>query len=426
MLKTTRTSGILAALLLPFLLCTFAFAGDLEMFPTLGATDDHVVIRGEEFPDEPVVSFDGITADVIRSNPTRILCLVPEGLTPGEVDVTVDGTLLDAAFLALPDGAPMVLRLSAETATPGMRVMIVGRRLTDGVADFVDTLGETAATVDLVGGRHGASVLVPEDLTPGDYLLVITNGDGLDTGDGSPEIEIVAPGTPELIGVDQDMLVPGRRITLTGTDLGPAGQCEVSWTDTLGETLTVPGYANGYDRVHSIVPVPATVEETYALMVTFSDGVETTGLVEVTVDAPGDPVIDDIRPEEGPAGSLVRIRGDYLLAGGAQPEVFLASGGESFAAEVLGARPDHGYRKDEILVEIPEGLELGDYQVTVVVGEKTSNAVDYSVVDESLSVTGFGPRWQGRGAAERPVMITGTGFGHYGGEGGCSVVCEGL
>ncbi len=70
--------------------------------------------------------------------------------------------------------------MSATVATPGQTILIDGRRLGGGHADFVDAHGEVAGSADVIGGRRVATFGVPRDLAPGRYRLRLTNERGLD------------------------------------------------------------------------------------------------------------------------------------------------------------------------------------------------------------------------------------------------------
>lgn len=405
-------SGALAALILAGLLAGPAYAADITQFPSVGAPGDPVVLKGD-FDDDPVVKFGGVEADVVRTVAGRILCLVPDDAKAGEVDLTVDGTATAEKFLVVAKGTPIVLRLSADTATPGMRIYLVGRRLGGGTASFVDSTGTTQAEVDLKGRRHAAALVIPDDLDAGDYTLVVENGDGLDTGDASPEIEIVASDTPELSSVSPDGALPGDHVKLSGTDLGPAGPVKVEWEDSSGETLRAPGFSNGYDTIHSFVPFGATAGATYEIVVVLRGGQETSGVVKFEVGSYGKPSLDSIDPAKGPAGSLAKLSGANLLVLGAKPVVRFAKGGETWRAPIVGAMPAFGDRKDVLAIQVPRDLADGDYAVTVTVGDATSGSVTFTVGALDLSVTGMRPDHQGTKGTIRPVEIKGTGFGHH-------------
>jgi hypothetical protein len=405
-----KLGGVLAALLL---LAAPVFAADLTQFPDAGAPGDPVVVRGSGFAESPTVTFGGVEAEVVRSNPTRILCLVPDGLDPGAVRVVVDGTSTGSDFTVLEAGAPVVLHVSADTATPGQRIVLVGRRLGGGTVSFVDADGATQATVDTTGRRHAVTFRVPTDLDAGTYSLVVENGDGVASGDASPTIEIVAAARAELTGADPDGALPGDHLKLTGTDLGPIGPVVVEWTDTAGTTLRAAGLSNGYDQIHTFVPFTAVAGEAYEIVAVLRGGTRTSGVLDYTVGTYGAPVVSSVDPEKAPAGSTIRIRGENLLVAGSKPTVTLTKDGVDTAVRVLLVLPGFRGHDDTIVAVIPSDTADGDYDLTVTVGRQTSDPVSFTVGALELAVSKMFPDHQGPRGAFRPVVILGTGFGAF-------------
>ena len=413
----------LVGILSIILLSGAAFAAT-EFKPECGAPGDMLVITGEDFDEEPAVLIDGIDAEVIKSNDEFILVIVPDDATVGSVDVTVDSTLLDDEFIVLAEGSPVVHRVSAETATPGMSILLIGRRLGGGEVRFVDSSGETADTVTAKGRRRALMVTIPDDLEAGTYTLVVENGDELDTGKCSPELTVVAAGDAAITAIDPEEALPGARITIEGTDLSPAGFCRVIWTDSAGEVLKSFGFTNGYDEVRTSVPFKAGAGESYDVSVALRDGKDwtETGTIAYEVGTPEAPAIDELDPDSGPAGSMVRLMGDGLMSFGGMPKVVFKGGTDDYKAKVFGMMPGKGFgfgsmkngfggMGGELMVMVPEKLEDGEYDVTVTVGDQTSEAVTFTVQTNDLTVSSMDPTSSGSKGFARPIMIEGTGFG---------------
>jgi hypothetical protein len=213
---------------------------------------------------------------------------------------------------------------------------------------------------------------------------VVENGDGVDSGDCSPAIEIVEAGTPELDSVSPEGALPGRQVKIEGTDLAPMGPCAVIWTDSAGKSLKALGFSNGYDEIRSYVPFQAEAGATYEIVALLRGDVKTSGVVKYEVGSYADPEIEGIDPDEGPAGSLVRIKGTGFLTFDSKPKVFFTADGESTAAKVYGAVPGIGDRPDQLLAVVPRDLADGEYDVTVTVEDDTSDAVTFTVETPSL------------------------------------------
>ncbi|MFQ5844124.1 MAG: IPT/TIG domain-containing protein [Planctomycetota bacterium] len=401
---------LLAALLVP---STGALAQTIDTVrPACGTEGDRILIAGSGFGDPPVVSFDGIDAEVLRHHESRVLVRVPEGISVGEVTLDVDGAT--ATFVTLEPGSPVVLHLSPKKATAGMRVLVIGLRLGSSQVDFVDADGAVVDTVRLFGRRHIGFFRIPDDLAAGAYTLVITNAAGLDTGPCSPKIQVVEAGLPTLDAIRPPEQPPGRPVVCEGTDLGPFGPARVAWTDIDGKTLRTFAFSNGFDRVYTRVPPDAVGGATYDVVIELRDGssTEATGVLAYRVGLPPGPTITAIQPEKGPAGSVVKIRGKGFVAGFGRPVVEFGRDGVATEAKVLLVWPGFGLHEDVIVAQVPDVAD-GDYRVTVTVGDRTSNAVAFTVGSLPLTVTSMKPAGQGPRGPTRPVVIEGTGFGVF-------------
>ena len=417
---------LFAGIAITLLLAGTALAADAPTFkPGCGAPGDPVLIAGADFGEDPVVEFDGVEAEVLRAGKDRILVLVPEDTDLGVVDVTVDGDLADGDFTVVEAGSPVVYRQSAEKVTPGTSIVLFGRRLGGGEARFVDSSGSVAATVEPRGGRMVIVVKTPGDLDAGDYTLEIENKDGLDTGDCSPEITVVDAGDAEITAIDPEAALPGDAVTIQGTDLTPRGPCKVVWTDASGDDLTSIGYSNGYDEIRTWVPFKAAAGEDYEVAVKLRAGDETNSL-DYTLGTPGAPEIIKVDPDTAPAGGVFRIYGEDLFVVGSRPVVTLTRGSTGIELKVLGGVPglpknaDKSKfpdalknRTDELLVQIPKDAADGDYDLTVTVGDETSDAVDFTVGLRDLAVDSMWPDFQS-GRFAKPIVIKGAGFGYRG------------
>lgn len=422
-------------------------ASAFSVRPTCAAPGDAVLIKGDGFGEKPTVLFDEAEAEVLRSDGNRIICRVPEGLAEGDVTIQVDGVEA-GGFHVLADGAPALVYVSTDTATPGMLVFFVGARLKGATADFKGSGGATAASIDLEGGSRIAYLKVPVDLEPGSYTVVLRNDAG-DSGPCSPTLHVVEAGEATLEAIEPLGQLPGRPVVCKGTDLGPFGICFLTWTDSKDNGLFTFGFANGYDRVHTWVPGDAVAGETYEVTIDFADGSTTaaTGALAYTVGTPPAPELTELEYDKGPPGSLVGIIGHGLVGGGyAWPTVnFTDENGVSTEALIYyafggyhgannpggggggGGQGDpgmpggpnrlqgggFGYDNgiDQVVVEVPRELADGTYDVTVTLSGQTSNALPFVVGDLPLTVTSMKPNKQGPYGPMDVVVIRGTGFG---------------
>ncbi len=409
-MKTLAT--ISAALLAVVLLAAPALAAEeIDSFwPACGAPGDPVMIKGSDFGDEPTVTFGDEEAKVLRSTATRILCRVPADLDEGDVTISVGDADATDDFTVLEEGAPVVYRLSVEKGAAGTPVFVYGRRLTGATVSFVDDTDTEQDSVEVKGGRRCAFFKVPEDLDEGTYTLVFENEDELDTGDCSPEFEVVEAGDAALSAADPEDPLPGRKLLLEGTDLAPAGPCKVTFTDADGETLYAFGFSNGYDEVRTNVPFKAVAGDTYDVVVVLRGDVETDAL-ELTLGTYDDPELTELDPAEGPVGTKFAIKGTDLLVLGEKPVVAMDDGTDSTEVKILFAHPGPMGGDDVIVVLVPDDFAEGEYDVTVTVGDTTTDALTFEVTELVLAVDSMKPDSQGTKGPVFPVFIKGTGFG---------------
>ncbi|MHC4956747.1 MAG: IPT/TIG domain-containing protein [Planctomycetota bacterium] len=386
------------------------FAQEIDSVkPLCGAEGDLVLIKGSDFADAPAVDFNGTEADVIKSNDTRILVRVPEGAETGAI--TVDAVSTEDDFTVVEDGAPVVLHVSTDTAVAGQRVLMIGRRL-GGDVEFLDGDGEVAASAELTGRKRFAYFKVPDDLATGDYTLNVVNGE-LESGDCSPSIEVVEEGDPAIDSISPEDQLPGRTVTIEGTNLGAFGRATVTWTD--GDTvLESKGFSNGFGKIWTHVPLKAEGGTTYDVAIVIDDDTSSES-VEYAVGSVGAPEIDEIAPETAPAGSLILIKGSNLVVFGEdKPTVTMTMGDTELDADVVGAMPGFGDHPEALLVKVPKDADDGTYDVTVTVGDQTSDAAEFEVGLPEMSVDSMSPDSQGTKGTWKSTTIEGSGFGFWG------------
>ena len=210
--------------------------------------------------------------------------------------------------------------MSTDTATAGTRLVLIGLRLKDVEAEFVDDEDEVVGTAEVKSYHRVAVLSVPDDLEAGTYTLRLVNGDGQDTDPCPPAIEIVEEGDAELDSIEPEGQLPGQFVKINGSNLGPLGFVVVTWTDGDDETLESFGFSNGFDMVQTRVPFKAEAGETYDVAIEIGDET-TTASIPYEVGTPPAPALDELSPDAGPAGSHFEIMGEGLLVLGSKPTV---------------------------------------------------------------------------------------------------------
>ncbi len=384
---------------------------EADVHPGCAAPGDPVLIHVPSLSADPVATIGGVAAEIVFRHEDILVLRVPEGLPAGEAVIDVDGH--ERTLHVLSEGAPVIHYMSASRATAGSVVFLIGRRLHPGVVAFLAEDETVVAEATLDGGKHCAFFEIPEDLATGSYELRVTNELELDTGPCARSIEVVEASDAKIETITPALQPPGRRVTIEGAGLGPQGIVSVEWTDADGKTLFGHGMANGFDLVETFVPNQATPGTSYDVTVELYDWgtISRTNAVAYEVGTPPDPTIAALDPTEGPAGSLLALKGEGLLGG---VVCFTPSaGGPSVEAYTnlfcWDCRPEVDGEAIQVLV--PFELADGLYDVTVKVGDKTSNAVAFTVKDVPPEVTSMKPTVHEAGEPVEPVMIEGRGFG---------------
>ena len=101
------------------------------------------------------------------------------------------------------------------------------------------------------------------------------------------------------------------------------------------------------------------------------------------------------RSRVGPRSSFIEISGSNLVIFGSKPTVAMTKGGTTIEATLFGGQPGFKGKPDLLLVRVPTDAEDGTYDVTVKVGDQTSNSQSFEVGDQPLSVDQLAPK-QGR------------------------------
>jgi hypothetical protein len=375
--------------------------------PACGSGGDPILIEGT-FPagSTPIVKVAGVDAAVLRASANRILARV-DPLTPQVPGATVEvnGIGAPGTFAVLGPDAPVVHRLSAQTATEGQVVLAFGRRLGQGTTVRV-------GTVDATNVRANGRVLaftVPAGVA-GPVPVTLANAGGATSGSCSPILTVVARGAPAITGFDPASQRPGGRLTIQGTDLGPIGLHRITWDDGAGQAIDVRGVSNGYDRVFTNVPFQARAGVTYTVTFTASAGPPpVTAVAMYTVAAAATPVIDLLSPDAGPERTRFRIEGSSFFQRGARPTITLGTVG----IPVTGSYRDRATGKENLLTFVPAGTANGVYGVVVTVGGIASSLKDFTVGARPLAVASLRPDTVGpRGPT--PIEIRGSGFGNPG------------
>src|SRR6266542_1816922 len=108
-----------------------AIVSIIDFTPSSGPTGSTITISGTAFSATAglnTVTFNGTTATIISSSPTRLVVTIPAGATTGLIAVTAPGgsATSDESLTVGNPGAPTITSLSPVIGTPGTAVAITG------------------------------------------------------------------------------------------------------------------------------------------------------------------------------------------------------------------------------------------------------------------------------------------------------------
>jgi hypothetical protein len=142
--------------------------------PATGAVGDEVQISGVNFASDSVVKFGTTVAVILFLDPDGLFidALVPAGLSPGAVNITVTtsaGVGSSFSFTVGATNAPVITAIVPSSGPEGSWVEIQGSNF--GVAGLVRVDGVAVATADWT--RTSISAEMPPTLTTGPHLVVV-------------------------------------------------------------------------------------------------------------------------------------------------------------------------------------------------------------------------------------------------------------
>ncbi len=160
---------------------------------------------------------------------------------------------------------------------------------------------------------------------------------------------------------------PGQRVTYQGMNLGPLGSCEVQFVRPDESLVAAPAWSNGYDAITVVVPYTLGVDDWHQVKIAPSGegaravsrvfALSATAVSRLTLDA-----------KTVASGGTLGIQGMPASGLGGWPRVVLTRSGVSVEARTLYLHPGGLGHGRAWVVRLPDGLDAGDYAVSVDVG----------------------------------------------------------
>ncbi|MFC0675909.1 choice-of-anchor G family protein, partial [Brachybacterium hainanense] len=257
----------------------------------------------------------------------------------------------------------------------------------------------TVTTDDTGAIPAGTVVPVPEDVTPGDHTVVVSDADG-NTGQATvtlyaPTLEVPgqAPAGTD-VPVTSGGWVPGSEVTLQLTD--PEG-------NPVGDPITVTADPDGSVPAGTVIPVPAdaTVGPDYAVVATDPTGAELTSALEV-IDADATaPTVEASSPI--PAGGETEVTSGGWTPGAEVTLQLTDPSGAPVGDPVTVTADGNGDLPAGTVLPIPADAPAGDYTVTASDPDGSTGEGSVSVYAPALEAPAQAP-------AGSDVPVTSTGW----------------
>jgi hypothetical protein len=376
--------SLFAALLLLCMVLEFSTCSEPEkpapaitsVAPEQGPIGTAITITGKNLTSSESISFGSVTSSIASRTDTKIETVVPPGLLPGSLSVSVkadQATSNSLSFLVLPS-EPEITLINPAKASVGMEVILSGKNLnTASSASF----GTKSISTFISKSDTEIKLTVPVGLDLGALDVTVTTEGGT-----SEKATFTVVGKPTISSFTPAIGPVGRKVSIVGTYFEE--DCTVKFGAGVATTFEIKNTA----LIEATVPATAT---TGKVTVTTPGGEAVSSADFVVKDAPK---ITSFTPASGIVGTVVTING------------------ESFDAGALAVKFGNGTASSPTLVSptkitatVPATATTGKITVETAAGSALS-ATNFTVIG-SPAVTSFSPA---SGAIGVEVTITGTNF----------------
>jgi RHS repeat-associated protein len=337
------------------------------------------------------VMFNGVAAPILFWSDTQIEAQVPSGATSGPIVVTVNGVTSNSIIFTVLNTAT-ITGVSPASGAAGTSITITGANLGDSYDSITVTFSNQAGSFVTVNAgsanESSVTVLVPPS-APVDTQVVAIEVNGY-SGASTPFTVIPYPTVTSL---SPSSGVAGGNVTISGSEFGSSQGSSAVYFNGV-PAASIVGWGNGTITAvppNNVTSGPVTVVE---------GGITSNTNVVFTVTGPA---LGSMSPPAGAPGSVVNIAGSNLLVSGATTQIFF----NGLAGQIV---PNGNgipiISPSGFSAYVPNSAISGP--VTVVIGDSTSNALNFTV-EQPPTVTDISPN-NGQ-AGVWPIIITGSGFG---------------
>ncbi len=348
----------------------------LGFSPQEGPPGTVLTISGERFAEITAVLFNGVPATAFTLLGSQISVAVPQKATTGPIEVvSASGKGVSSTSFQVTSVAPPAIDEFSPTSGPaGTLVTITGRNF---VSVSSVKFGDVEANgFSAVGSQ--ISVSVPAGAKSG--LITITAPSG--AGQSAANFFVTDVPPPSIVSFSPANGAPRTRVTITGTFFK-----DVTAVLFNGKASSFLVFGN---QLFATVPDGAT-----SGLISVSTRTGTSVSAEpFTVSSSAIPRIIEFSPTNGPAGTIVTIRGENLA------DINSVKIGGADASFSLAASPN-------ITATVPQSAVTGIVEVRTPGGSATSAGLFHITSAAAPSITAFSPE---SGPPGGLVIVTGENF----------------
>ncbi len=346
-----------------------------QLIPLEGTVGTPVTVVGKNFASATKVNFGIVESSIAAKTDTEIVTVVPAGLTPGIVTVTVisDGGTSQGVNFQVLASQPEIVSIEPEKGSSGMEITLKGKYLS--TASSV-TFGSISVSDVLSKTETEVNVNVPDGLEPGAIDVTITSEGGT-----SEAATFTVVGKPAISSITPAIGPAGKKVTIAGIYFEETSQ--VFFGNGEADFTIINA-----TQLEAVVPATAS---TGKVKVVTPGGIALSNVDFIVKDGP---MITTFTPASGIVNAVVTINGTNFDAGGIEVKF---GTGKATTVTVVNAT--------QLTAKVPATAVTGKITVTTLAGSAVS-ATNFTVIG-SPAVTGFAPASGNIGAE---VTITGSNF----------------
>lgn len=345
-----------------------------QLSPRNGLPGSVVKITGygfREAPEDNIVYFNGVRAQVQQASRTALTVIAPDELSTGPVQVSVQGrTTTGPVFTLSPAGSPVVYQLLPDKGPVGSTVVMEGDHFSAVPAENIVTFSGAKTGAVQYATTSLLRVTVPVGAVSGPITIQVGNKTGT-----APDFSITAKVKPVITSVSPVSIGKGQTFTVYGANFSNAlTGINVILSGPSLPTMNLAPQSGSSTQLDVTVPTDAVPGE---YNISLSQNGELSNN-DRKIQISGQPVIKTLSATEGQAGSIILLTGVDFNSQEAKNVVKFGS----TPATIVDVSDSE---VEKVRVYVPD-VPAGVYNVTLTAFGNTSNSIAFTVKDKAVSV----------------------------------------